>query len=303
MLKIPNFFIVGAPKSGTTALYEYLRPHPEVYMASKEIYFFGRDFHYLHPRPSLAYYQSLFANAPASASALGDASVWYLYSTTAAREIYDFNPAAKVIILLRNPYTMLPSLHSQQVYSGNENITDFALALAAEPQRRQGQQIPPLIGSPIEALYYSEVAKYSAQVQRYFDIFGKKNVKVLIFEDFIADIPYWYKEVLAFLSLSTAFRPESFQQINPKKQVKSARFRDFLKQRSPWKIQLAKWVLPSRALRQKVEDTLWQWNTRPAPKETLSPDIQQQLKRYFAEDIDQVSLLLQKNLSTLWQSP
>src|SRR5687767_1010670 len=102
----PNFFIVGAPKCGTTSLYEYIRVHPEVFMPDrKEPAFFCSDF-YKPRRMKEEEYLSLFREA-GSAKWIGEASTWYLYSDKAREGIKAFCPDARIIIMLRNPVDMM----------------------------------------------------------------------------------------------------------------------------------------------------------------------------------------------------
>src|SRR5687768_11853389 len=86
----PNFFIVGAPKCGTTAMNDYLNQHPAIFMATKELHYFGRDLK-LKNKISEAEYLKHFTNA-GNKKIIGEASVWYLYSKTAAHEIKSFSP-------------------------------------------------------------------------------------------------------------------------------------------------------------------------------------------------------------------
>ena len=137
----PNFFIVGAPKCGTSALYEYLGAHPEIFMSPyKEPHFFGSDLQQRW-RPTKSQYFSCFAKAR-DEKRVGEASVHYLYSKCAAAEIKEFCPEARIIIMLRDPVEMLYSLHSQSIFSGNEVINDFEEALEAEADRKLGRRIP-----------------------------------------------------------------------------------------------------------------------------------------------------------------
>src|SRR3954468_1950993 len=113
----PSFFIVGAPKCGTTSLNDYLRQHPRIFIPErKELHYFGSDLTFLKTqRPTREEYLAHFAAAQPQQIA-GEASVWYLYSQLAAREIHDFCREAKFIIMLRNPVDMMHSLHSQYLY-------------------------------------------------------------------------------------------------------------------------------------------------------------------------------------------
>jgi hypothetical protein len=105
-MKKPDFFIVGAPKCGTTSLSEYLKQHPEIFMSEpKEPHFFGTDLESYWGGRFERYrdvhkYLSLFANVQDEIR-VGEASPWYLYSKRAAEEIKQFNPASRIIILLR----------------------------------------------------------------------------------------------------------------------------------------------------------------------------------------------------------
>lgn len=300
MANKPHFFIVGAPKCGTTALYEYLKKHPQVFMPRKEIYFFGRDFTFRHAdRPNLAYYLSLFADAPPEATCLGEASVWYLYSQTAAQEINDFNPQAKIIIMLRKPTDMLYSLHSQQVYAGNENITSFEEALLAENDRRQGQQCPPYIGCPYQALYYSEVAKYSAQVARYYDVFDPKQVMVILYDDFALHTAAIYRDVLAFLGIDTNFNPQ-LERVNPNKTVKWGFLRNMMRQRPLWLVNLVKFLLPKRSHREVLQAKLWQFNTRYTERKKMDETLYKKITDQHRADIECLEQLIARDL-TAWK--
>src|ERR1051325_3379611 len=103
----PDFFIVGAPKCGTTAMNGYLRQHPQIFMPErKDITYFGTDLKFERSRISYDEYISLFQDAN-DALRIGESSVWYMYSKTAAEEIKSFSPSASIIVMLRNPVDML----------------------------------------------------------------------------------------------------------------------------------------------------------------------------------------------------
>src|SRR5215472_851972 len=187
----PNFFIVGAPKCGTTSLWSYLKGHPEIYMSPlKEIYFFDTDLWEKRPErpwarlnegkaPSLEQYLSCFAAADEQ-KRIGEATPSYLRSLHAPHGIKAFSPRAQIIIMLRNPVDMLYSLHSQALRqsfawnrsagSAGENvellpIEDFEAAMKADARRADRQ-----------VRSYRNFANFPEQVQRYFDLFGRENV-------------------------------------------------------------------------------------------------------------------------------
>src|SRR5438034_1403974 len=127
----PTFFLVGAPKCGTTALYAYLQKHPGLFLPPKEQHFFGSDL-YPPERPhDEADYLRPFASAPAGVQ-LGEASVWYLYSRLAAQEIKRFSPEGRIIVSLRNPVDMIYSLHSHVTWAGIERVQPFERAIRME---------------------------------------------------------------------------------------------------------------------------------------------------------------------------
>jgi len=177
----PNFFIVGAPKCGTTAFYEYLRLHPEIFMSvPKEPHYFGSDLLRKRARPTLSQYLSCFEGAELK-KRVGEASVFYLYSSRAAAEIKEFCPEARIIIMLRNPVEMLYSLHSELLFTMYEDIVDFEAALEAEADRKLGLRVP-RGARHVNYLFYRDIGRFSSQVQRYFDAFGRANAHLVVYD-------------------------------------------------------------------------------------------------------------------------
>lgn len=202
----PDFFIVGHPKCGTTALYEMLRRHPQVFMPEvKEPWYFSTDlYEHAPPRPqgipaTLDAYLDLFAPA-APGQRLGEASPHYLWSHTAASEIAKVQPDAKIIAILREPASFLRSLHLQNLQSHYEQEKDLRRALDLEGQRRQGHKLPRRSLWP-QVLLYSEHVRYVEQLQRYEAVFPAKQVLVLIYDDFRADNEATVRRVLRFLEV------------------------------------------------------------------------------------------------------
>ncbi|MEL6910628.1 MAG: sulfotransferase, partial [Cyanobacteria bacterium J06598_4] len=225
----PNLFIVGQPKSGTTALHQFLGQHPEIYMSSiKEPHFFCSDFHLESDRAygkqrffdfrSESAYLQLF-NKAKNVKIAGESSTNYLYSQVAAEKIHNFNPDAKIIIILREPARYLYSLHSHYVKFTEENEPDFLTALSLESKRREEEEfLSSRVTSP-SYLYYSQRIQYYQQVKRYCDRFDPKQIKVIIFEEFKSANETIFKEVLEFLEVDSSFSPE-YAAVNVNKEVK-----------------------------------------------------------------------------------
>lgn len=295
----PDFFIVGAPKCGTTSLYYYLSQHKNIFLPPKERYFFGSDFTFLNGKPSLTHYQSFFKNAQQN-QLVGEASVWYLFSKKAAEEIKTYNPNSKIIIMLRQPTDMIYSLHQHQLFNGNENITDFGVALKTQTEREKGNQIPKQLGCPIEGLQYEHVGKYYEQVKRYFNVFGKENVHIIWFDDFKNSVETEYEKVCAFLEI-LPLKNIDLTVKNKSQKALSKGLTKFLKYRSATAINLVKTLLPSRKLRYNLLDFFWKINSVEKQKKTLPKSLMQKLDHFFLEDIISLEKLIGKDLSN-WKS-
>jgi hypothetical protein len=301
----PNLYIVGAPKSGTTALANYLAAHPDIYMAKKEMHFFGADLRFGRQfyRRKLDAYQAEFA-ARYGRRWAGEASVWYLFSTTAATEIRDFNPQSRAIIILREPVEMLHSLYCQFYFDGNECEPTFAAALAAEGERREGQRLGRRTYFA-QGLMYRQVARYAEQVQRYFHILGRRQVLVLLYDDFAADPAATYRRTLDFLELDSPVVEPEFKIVNPAKCARSSLLRTVLSE--PWvrgtAIALRRW-LPARTFSalQRAEMRLLNFNARVVPRPALPPDLRARLRHEFAPEVQRLSDLLERDLGS-WTSP
>jgi hypothetical protein len=302
---VPDFFMVGAPKSGTTAMTEYLRRHPDVFMPVKELHFFGSDlsfkppmanFH-THPRSPEETDKYLdFFESSGNVKRVGESSVFYLYSTKAARELKEMSPSAKIIIMLRNPVDMLYSLHSQYLYDGNEDIAEFDQALQAEEARKKGMKIPPSAHFPA-GLYYTEVVRYAEQVERYLDAFGGTDVKVIIFDDFNLDTAGVYRELLDFLGLNGAFQP-SFEIINPNKKVRSKVLAGFLKT-PPDPLKQVGVRIFLRGAHRSLKRGLQDLNTRVTQRPAMDTQLRQALVRRFSPEVRRLGRLLHRDL-TIW---
>ena len=139
----PNFFIIGAPKCGTTALSEYLKDHPQIYFSDpKEPHYFTFDFEQYRLTKTLEEYLELFAAATPQHQAVGEGSVFYLYSSVALEKIREFDPQAKIIVMLRNPIDMIYSFHSQLLFSADESETSFEQAWRTTGYTTAGKKYP-----------------------------------------------------------------------------------------------------------------------------------------------------------------
>jgi len=295
-IRKPDFFIVGAPKCGTTAMYNYLRQHPEIFMPpSKELHYFGKDLHFSFKRLSKVEYQKRFAKVK-DEKRIGEASVWYLYSKSAAREIKEYNPNAKIIIMIRNPVDMMYSNHSQFVFNGNENVDDFSKALELENERKKGRNIPDS-SHFIEGLFYRKTAKFTEQIKRYFDTFGRDSVHVILFDDLKNDTIAIYRKTLEFLGVDKRFEP-SFNIINANKKVRSLWMMKITRFPPPVVSRVSELLVP-RKIRKLFTKLLIKLNTKYVPRPPMNPLLRTQLLNEFRPEIEKLSTLLAVDLS-LW---
>ena len=296
----PDFYIVGAPKSGTTSLYEYLAGHPGVFLpARKELRYFGSDLEIRHRRTfTRAEFIAEFAPAPASAT-LGNAYVWYLFSTSAAAEIQQVRPDARIVVLLRDPVDALHSLHSEFVYDGNEDIEDFAAALAAEPDRCAGRRVPAEAHFPA-GLCYRRTVRYAEQLARYLDRFGRDQVHVVVFDDFAADPAASYAGLLTFLGLPPDPRG-AFPRRNPNKRSRSALVRRVLAAPPEPARRLARAIVP-RSVRGALYRRAVALNTREEPRAAMPQDLRRELRAELAPEVARLEELLGRRLPA-WRAP
>ena len=283
-------------------MYQWLSAHPEVFVPVKEIHYFGRDLDHRRPPVSAERYAELFSPATAEHQAVGDVAVWYLLSETAAEEIQRYNPDARIIIMLRRPAEMLYSLHSQLLYSGEEDAEDFAEALRLESARREGQHIPEsthkgLEAPPTECLFYSRVGAFAQQVARYQERFSQ--VHIVLHDDIKTDASLAYRGVLEFLGVDPDFEPD-FSVINPNTKAKSQVLRKVIQ--SLWFGPLRRVVpRPIRGLGRRGFEQLQAFNTEAVARPPLDPELRSQLQALFADDVDQLSRLINRPLH-LWQA-
>ena len=296
----PDFFIVGAPKSGTTAMSDYLGSHPDIFMARKDMHYFGRDLRFAPHfyRRAEREYLAEFGSWEGQRR-VGEASVWYLFSETAAAEIKAFNPASRILVLLREPVELMYSLFNFFRFDGNEPLATFPEALAAEADRRAGRRL----GRQTHfapGLVYHEVPRFTQQLQRYFKAFGRERVRVVLTEDLAANPAAMYRQTLEFLEVDARHRLPEFERINPAKRVKFRGVRAVLNDPAVRSAVLAIRPALPRPLffaLHRAERLLNHFNSTVAKPPPLEPQLRARLRREFAPEVRQLSDLIGRDLS------
>ncbi|MCB0402364.1 MAG: sulfotransferase [Flavobacteriales bacterium] len=288
---IPDFFIVGAPKCGTTALDHHLSQHPEIFMAKKELHYFGKDLGMKQDELTKEGYLAHFTEAGKLRK--GESSVWYLYSKTAAQEIKAFNPEARIIIMLRRPDEMIPSLHGQFIYDADLAETNFELAFQQD-LNRENQPIPCFNFE--NRPKFLEAASYSEQVKRYLDIFGKKQVLIVLHEDLKLHFEATYRKVLDFIGVSTDFIPDQ-KQVNARKDIKNVSLHHMSKEPPKGLRRVFRFVVPYKPLRHKIMQQVEHLNVSEQQASSVSPEMKLKINDLLKTDVLSLQQLIARDLS------
>jgi hypothetical protein len=288
----PTFLIIGAHKAGTTALYSYLAQHPEIFMSSvKEPAFFSYEG---QPDPDVPQqvtaiedYKLLFADSH-GAKALGEASTPYLCVPGTAERIHKYVPNAKLLAVLRDPSYRAYSNYLYLRQYGREHIRSFADAIAEEPRRiAHGWRCE---------WHYTSLGFYYQQLSRYFELFARDQIKIILYEDFKRDPRSIMQQVYSFLDVDKKFAVDVSARHNvtlglpdPRMDAVNTLVRKQL---------LPRWIKKNIPNKQQ----LWQiWvrvltRHRVAAPE-LDPAIHRRLIELYREDISKLECLIDRDLS------
>lgn len=276
-----HFLCIGAQKAGTTSLYNLLRQHPDICLpAVKEIYYFSMDRLY---RKGTAFYHSYFKSADSQKIA-GEITPDYLCSAQAPARIAAYNPAMKLIVMLRNPVDRAYSQYLMKKRNGREKR---AFDTCVE------QELTVLAGRMPEGDLYSYVSRglYAIQLKRYLQHFPKEQLHVLLFEDFVADQQAAVKEIFLFLGVD----PEVPIDYN----VKSNEFF------TPRFLLLQKLynAIPNRIKRRVIDQApvrakaiYKKLSRKTAVKEQMDAKTRDRLAAYYQDDRSELEKLLQIDL-------
>ncbi len=289
-MKEPNFFIIGAPKCGTTALATYLADHPGVFITNpKEPHHYNTDLNHGSYKEVENYY-ALYSQVTERHKAVGEASVWYLYSKTAVPNILEDFPDAKFIVMLRNPIEMAPSLHEQMIFSGYEDVLSFEEAWELQDKRRYGKRVPLFCAEP-SLLQYKDACSLGSQYERLCSQVDEKRICAIVFDDFKADSRLTWKKVLNFLEVDYEGRKE-FPVINSAKKRKSL----LIKKVNDVYSGARRWAgIPG--LGTGFFASLNKWNKKEIVREFLPIPVSEMLKKEFREEVQLLSKLIDRDLS------
>ena len=316
--KFPNFFVIGAAKSGTSSLHKYLAQHPDIYMspAKEPNYFsflgespnfsgplvktdnlFFRDrlkrAKYEFSVTSLREYEQLFSGVRGE-SAIGESSVSYLYFPAVASRIRERVPDAKLIAILRNPVTRAYSKYQQFRRVVSEPLFDFAEALAAEPDRIRNNWSP--------TWFYVDRGFYHRQLRTYYELFDRNQIYICLYEDFCSNPRRQLATIFRFLEVSDDFQVDLAKKHNVSESLRVPRHMllyDFFMNPSGF----------SSAVRRLLPNRIIKWSrplirkviTRESSEADFAPlsvEIATKLRKVFRNDIENLEKLIQRDLSS-----
>jgi hypothetical protein len=308
---LPNFFIVGAPKAGTTSLYHYLDQHPDVFMSPiKETNYFSAEIRlenidtnwqkwaqredkslqeYLRGPmqekrfggiiSSWSDYLKLFQNVNGE-KAIGEASVCYLWSTTAAQNIASTVPHAKIIMILRDPVERAFSQYKQAVASGLEGRS-FRDLVDTNLHRKSDK---------FDLLYpFLEFGLYHEQVKRYMELFSRENLRIYLYEDFRRASAETLSDIFRFLEVDPQFAPDTSER-HLRSQVAT----------HIWPISKLKkyriWSPLKNTVPRRLRPAVRRWMFSSGQSVELDPADRAYLRNYYRQDVDQLSTLINRDL-------
>lgn len=308
-------FIVGAPRCGTTTLASFLQQHPDVcFSAVKEPHYFtqhdfaGESDAEMREHVDHEYLERFFGQCGGEEKLRAEGSVTYLYAPEHMAPILKLWPDAKFVIALRDPLSMLPSLHARLLVTGDEVIRDFPKAWAKIGERAEGKSIPKQAIDP-RWLRYDEAGKLGSRVEAFFAAVGRERCHIVLFDELAADPQGTYRELCQVLGIEpwegTSFEKQRFNKTirigwlqrllkRPPKAVRTALAGEQFHKREK---KVGSDASPLLAAIFRLRARLLEWNKVPAPREPLDPAVREQIIERLRDDVILLSKVIDRDLS------
>lgn len=311
--RMPDFYLVGAPRCGTTALSRYLKHHPDVcFSRPKEPHYFsliaagrpGGDLRADYLGPFFSHYD------PSRHTLVGEGSVSYLYARDAIEQIDRLNPRARFVVHVRNPLEMVPSHHARMLYTLDEDVSDFAAAWRLQELRERGERLPNACRNPL-VVQYANMGMLGRHLAQLYDLVGRERVHVNVFDDFCRDPGRVYADTLDFLDLehdhrddfavrqeSRAYRSRWLHKLlyRPGATTQKLMLAAERAHSDPSAGSDAAGAADRKPLAKRLRKRLKRWNAAPEKPAPLSARLRKELADRFAGDVEQLSKLLDRDL-------
>lgn len=296
--QLPDFFILGAPKCGTTAMAAYLSENPEVLFSNpKETNFFNTDHEEQELFKSIDEYLDFAFPVKEGAKIKGEGSVWYLFSEEAVLNILSLKADAKFVVMLREPSELVYALHSTYLLGVMENEEDFEKAWRLQNDRAKGHALPPTCPEP-KLLQYGMVGKLGEQVEKLLEqVSNSKQIHFIIYDDFKADTQAEYQKLLQFLGLKNDHRKD-FSAVNVAAKTRNKTLGKSISVLTQNKVLYRL----KRSLGFKMGSgpmvKLLAKNRVIAKRDDLRLGFKTELRAYFKEDVQKLEVLLKRDLKS-----
>lgn len=295
-MKNPDYFVIGAPKCGTTTVAYWLEQTESVFMTNpKEPHYYSTDYVQKFQQTDLksyrekADYAALFSNATSRHMAVGEASTHYLASKDAVPNILNDNPQARFIICLRNPIDMARSMHAHALYWGNETIASFEKAWRMQEERRAGRKIPSWQPNP-QDLQYRNICALGTQLVKFRGHAPDSDVLYVFTEDLRQRKEEVYHEMISFLgAVPGNIRYDSRNITRDRISIRFNSFYRLVRHNARGKRSLR-----AASLIGGLND---RYNTRKNIRSDLSPDFQRELADHFLPEIKKMEEITGRDLS------
>ncbi len=296
-MKYPNFFIVGAAKAGTSSLWQYLKQHPQIFMPEDELNKEPGFFSNLRKgKRTLNNYLEFFSDTKKHHVLVGEASTAYLTDPSSAKNIYNFNHNAKIVIILRDPTERACSLYRWMTQEGYEYAPTFKIALKLEKYRKN-KNIPNFFEPEYYYNYlYFNSGLYYQQVKRYLDLFDKRNVHIIKFDDLKDDFEKTYANLCSFLEIEK--NPISPKVFNKSKSTFSPTIQFMLRKINNFSNK----YLKKKYSNKKTRDNLMRLGIINKKPPEIKSQIKQILINKYEQDIKNLSKLTDINFNSWLQN-
>ena len=297
-MTLPDLYLIGAPKAGTTSLCEWLSGHPDVYWSvPKEPYFWAADYpaqraHYGFA--TRAAYEALFRSPTAAAARVrGEGSTTYLYSQVAVPDILEAVPGARFLVCLRNPVDLVVSYHRTQLVTLNETEPEVAAAW----RRSLAGGLPATVPLDPKLVDYPQVGRLGAAVERLLSHLPRERVHFVVLDDLAADPHGVWEGVTAFCGLDSSVVPAFSVANSSTKTYRSKAVRQLTHRPpaalAPTMARVRQWSRTTdSAVVRRAKATMW----RPAPRPSVPSEVRQELTDFFRSDVELLGRLVGRDL-------
>jgi len=293
-MKKIDFFIAGAAKSGTTALYNILKQHKDIFLPEfKEPHFFASDLEKYKAHKSKSEYFKLYNDQ--GDKIWGDASIFNMYSNVAIKNIIKHNENAKIIIMLRKQTATVPSFHSQLLFTQDETEKNIEKAWDFNEKRLQGINIPKSCKCS-KILDYKNIFKYAEQLESIYSIVPSENIHIVLHEDFVQNNSNELFKIINFLGV----RNENLKNIiSNENEVNIFPIVSRILRHPPSVLKKTKRILIGDK-GNKLYKKILEYNSIVRAREPLSDKMKMKILEEYVYDISKLELLLNRDLS-IWK--